>query len=292
MRFNEIGQHLRAYRVASGLKAADVSGQLGISRAALYRYEKGEAIKLETIVRLAGLLKISPLTLLGIGVEYYIQPVNYAARLLQIEQEADQILHFCGPLCYLLTSDHYDKILNQITEEYSANVASDAQTARVEAGQIIATLLARKKLYQLRKPTMITILTTSSIQKMLAEGIAPGTQLSANTRQLARQAAYAELEKIASLMESEPLGLQLGIMSKGSSSGNFALFRGRERTSLAINPFPEDTLPGFACGVAMLTNAEDAIAAHQRAFEDVWSDALKGAVAAKWVRDLILAARE
>ena len=67
MRFTEIGQQLRAYRLESGLRAEEIAARLGVSRAALYRYEKGEVIKLDTIKRLAELLKISPLSLLGIG---------------------------------------------------------------------------------------------------------------------------------------------------------------------------------------------------------------------------------
>ena len=74
MHFAEIGQQLRAYRLESGLRAEEIAARLGVSRAALYRYEKGEVIKLDTIKRLAELLKISPLSLLGIGVEYYNRP--------------------------------------------------------------------------------------------------------------------------------------------------------------------------------------------------------------------------
>ena len=66
MRFTEIGQQLRQYRLESGLRAEEIAARLGVSRAALYRYEKGEVIKLDTIKRLAELLKISPLSLLGI----------------------------------------------------------------------------------------------------------------------------------------------------------------------------------------------------------------------------------
>ncbi len=58
----------------SGLRAEEIAARLGVSRAALYRYEKGEVIKLDTVKRLAELLKISPLSLLGIGVEYYTRP--------------------------------------------------------------------------------------------------------------------------------------------------------------------------------------------------------------------------
>ena len=47
MRFAEIGQQLRAYRLESGLRAEEIAARLGVSRAALYRYEKGEVIKLD-----------------------------------------------------------------------------------------------------------------------------------------------------------------------------------------------------------------------------------------------------
>src|SRR6202167_6801301 len=113
MRFTEIGQQLRAYRLESGLRAEEIAARLGVSRAALYRYEKGEVIKLDTIKRLAELLKISPLSLLGIGVEYYNRPIGYFERIRQIEETADQILQLFGPICYLTPSDAYETALEQ-----------------------------------------------------------------------------------------------------------------------------------------------------------------------------------
>lgn len=89
MRFDEIGQQLRAYRLESGLKADEIAARLGISRAALYRYEKGEVIKLDTVRRLAEMLKVSPFALLGIGVEYFSRPIALHERLRQIEEDAD-----------------------------------------------------------------------------------------------------------------------------------------------------------------------------------------------------------
>ncbi len=127
MHFNEIGQQLRAYRMESGLKAEEIAARLGVSRAALYRYEKGEVIKLDTVKRLAELLKISPLTLLGIGVEYYSRPIGYLERIRQLEETADQILQLYGPICYLTTSDEYDSMLAMIFEEH----AEQAGLARI-----------------------------------------------------------------------------------------------------------------------------------------------------------------
>ena len=111
MRFAEIGQQLRAYRLESGLRAEEIAARLGVSRAALYRYEKGEVIKLDTVKRLAELLKVSPLSLLGIGVEYYSRPAGYFERIRQVEETADQILQAYGSICFLTTTEAFDAAL-------------------------------------------------------------------------------------------------------------------------------------------------------------------------------------
>ncbi len=291
MRFNEIGQQLRAYRMESGLKAEEISARLGVSRAALYRYEKGEVIKLDTVNRLAELLKISPLTLLGIGVEYYTKPVGYMERLRQIEETSDQILQVFGPVVYLITSDNFDAILAQIFEENAESMGAERGMARAAAEQLLGVMISRKRMYASRKPSIIGILTISSIQKLLADGIAGATNCSERLRNFARDVAAREMEQVASLMESEPIGLQLGLMPSGEPNGPFTLLRSRERATLAINPFTADSLPSAQSGVAMITGAEDAVAAHQRVSEAAWREAIKGAAAAERVRAMILAAR-
>jgi transcriptional regulator with XRE-family HTH domain len=291
MRFNEIGQQLRAYRMESGLKAEEISARLGVSRAALYRYEKGEVIKLDTVNRLAELLKISPLTLLGIGVEYYTKPVGYMERLRQIEETSDQILQVFGPLVYLITSDNFDALLAQIFEETAESSGAERGMARAAAEQLLGVMISRKRMYTSRKPSIIGILTVGSIQKFLHEGIAGSAVVSERLRNAARDVALREMELVANLMESEPIGLQLGLMANGEPNGPFTLLRSRERATLAINPFSADALPGTQSGVAMITGAEDAVAAHQRISEAAWREAVKGAAAAERVRALISAAR-
>jgi transcriptional regulator with XRE-family HTH domain len=291
MRFNEIGQQLRAYRMESGLKAEEISARLGVSRAALYRYEKGEVIKLDTVNRLAELLKISPLTLLGIGVEYYTKPVGYMERLRQIEETSDQILQVFGPTVYLITSDNFDAVLAQIFEENAEATGAERGMARAAAEQLLGVMISRKRMYAARKPSIIGILTVSSIQKFLADGVAGPTVVSERLRIIARDVAAREMELVANLMESEPIGLQLGLMASGEPNGPFTLLRSRERATLAINPFNPDALPATQSGVAMITGAEDAVAAHQRVSESAWREAIKGAAAAERVRAMILAAR-
>ena len=76
-RFDDVGNRLKAFRLGSGMSADVVAGQIGISRAALYRYEKGEVAKIETLDRMATLLGVSVPTLLGVGVEYMSSAVAF-----------------------------------------------------------------------------------------------------------------------------------------------------------------------------------------------------------------------
>jgi hypothetical protein len=55
--------------------------QLSISRTALYRFEKGELAKTETLERLAELLGVSIPSLLGVGIEYIPSAVTYFERM-------------------------------------------------------------------------------------------------------------------------------------------------------------------------------------------------------------------
>ena len=61
--FDDIGDRLKAFRLASGLSADEIANRIGISRTALYRFEKGEVAKIDTLERLADLLDVSVPTL-------------------------------------------------------------------------------------------------------------------------------------------------------------------------------------------------------------------------------------
>ena len=56
LRYDDIGNRLKAFRLGSGLSAEEVARRIGISRTALYRFEKGEVVKIETLQKLAELL--------------------------------------------------------------------------------------------------------------------------------------------------------------------------------------------------------------------------------------------
>src|SRR3990170_2533453 len=98
IRFDDIGNRLKAFRLGSGLSADEIAGRLGISRTALYRFEKGELAKIETLEKLSELLDVSVPTLLGVGVEYISSAVAFFERLRQIEAATDHIVVLAGPV--------------------------------------------------------------------------------------------------------------------------------------------------------------------------------------------------
>lgn len=286
MRFAEIGQQLRAYRLESGLRAEEIAARLGVSRAALYRYEKGEVIKLDTIRRLAELLKISPLSLLGIGVEYFARPAAFQERLRQVEEQSDQVLQVGGALCYPVTTDAFDGAIGEAWTE-AAEGAPDRLLARTQVEQMLGLLIARKRLQQARKPNITAILGEGSLRRMLADGVAPGLALSERARTRCRLAARAEVQAIADQMESVPIGVQLGLIAGVEPSGAFAVLRGRERAHVVGSAFAPDAHPAAAAGVSFITSADEAIGTHQRVAETAWREALKGNEAAARVRAIL-----
>ncbi len=289
MRFTEIGQQLRAYRLESGMRAEEIAARLGVSRAALYRYEKGEVIKLDTVNRLAELLKISPLSLLGIGVEYYNRPIGFFERLRQVEETADQILQVSSPLSFLTSSDELDSLEAELFIEAAGETGAERTAARATAEQVLGILAERKRMFRMRRPSIIAMLSAGAIVRFLKQGVGQGMAKSDALRERARVVARIEMENIANLMEVEPMGLQFGLLSTGEPSGQFQLLRSRDRAMLAINPFRSDTIPHLSTGVAMITGADEAVTAHQRVAEAMWREAVKGRAASAHLRELIAA---
>ncbi len=286
MRLTDIGHQLKAFRLESGLKADEIAQRLGISRAALYRYEKGEVIKLDTVQRLAELLKVSPLSLLGIGVEYYQRQPAFFERLRQIEETADTILEIGGDGSYLGTSDEYHRVVADTMRRYvEVNVVQEPGLA-ILCESTLTSLEERRRNYEQRQPTIIALVSVEAVERM-QNGLAHGLPPDAALERRCREVAEAEIERLAGLLDTPPMGYQVGLLREGENTGSFRIMRQRDRSMLAVNPFRPAASLLRQTGIAIVTGAAEAVAAHQRVAEQLWKTSIKGQEAASILRRML-----
>ena len=287
LRYDDIGNRLRAFRLGSGLSAEEVARRIGISRTALYRFEKGEVVKIETLQKLAELLQVSLPTLLGVGVEYIASALTYFERMRQIEETAEHIIVLAGPLSYLLASDDFNAVLGQLLKENIPEAVDDIRRAEAEVDDILAVLHQRKETYRRRQPTVVNLIAASEISRFLINGMVGRLDLPEAVRRERRELARAEVEHFARIIEQEPIGVQIGIVPETLPHTGFQIFRQPDRQLLSLSPFRLGEEPNVRVGVAMITSAPEGLALHRRAAEGMWRRALKGATAADYLRDLI-----
>ncbi|MBT5456031.1 MAG: helix-turn-helix transcriptional regulator, partial [Rhodospirillaceae bacterium] len=130
LRFDDIGNRLKAFRLGSGLSADEIAARLGISRTALYRFEKGEVAKIDTLEKLSELLDVSVPTLLGVGVEYVASAVSFFERLRQVEETTEHIVVLAGPVSFLLASNTFVDTLETVLVESIPDEEQEADRAR------------------------------------------------------------------------------------------------------------------------------------------------------------------
>ncbi len=285
-RYDEIGQRLKAYRMGSGLSADEIARKLGISRTALYRFERGELAKIDTLERLAELLGVSIPTLLGVGIEYIPSAVGYFERMRQIEETAEHIVMLSGPLSFLLASDDFQATLRDVLMENITKNVADPARARSDVPKIMDILQQRKELYRRRRPSIVNLMSAFEIERFLDHGFVGREGLSEAVLVERKALARAEIDHFANLIEQPPIGIQIGIVPDTLPHSGFQIFRQPDRKLLMTSPFRLGGEPNVRVGVAMITAAPDGIALHEAAIEDMWTRALKGQAAADCLRQL------
>ncbi|MBV9970253.1 MAG: helix-turn-helix transcriptional regulator [Xanthobacteraceae bacterium] len=287
IRFDDIGHRLKAFRLGSGLSADEIASRLDISRTALYRFEKGELAKIETLEKLAELLGVSVPTMLGVGVEFIGSAVAYFERMRQIEETSEHIIVLAGPISYLLASDGFDEALADILRENIPDGAEGRARALVEVDELMAVLRERKQAYRRRQPGIVNLISAVEMQNFLRNGLVGRIDLPEKVRRERRALARAEAEHFVALMKDEPIGVQIGIVPDTLPHASFQIFRQPDRQILALSPFRLGEEPNIRVGVAMITSAPEALALHDRMAKDLWRRAAKGAAAVALMREMM-----
>jgi transcriptional regulator with XRE-family HTH domain len=285
LRFDDIGNRLKAFRLGSGLSADEIASKLGISRTALYRFEKGELAKIETLEKLAELLGVSVPTLLGVGVEYVASAVAYFERMRQIEETSEHIIVLAGPISYLLASDAFDRTLEDVLRENVPEKIEGRARALAQVDEVMTVLRQRKLAYGKRRPGILNLISASEMERFVRNGMVGRYDLAEKTLSDRRTLARAEAEHFTALMADEPIGVQIGIVPDTLPHTGFQIFRQPDRHVLTLSPFRLGEEPNVRIGVAMITSAPEALALHEKMAKELWQRALKGQTAVAFMRD-------
>lgn len=287
LRFDDIGNRLKAFRLGSGLSADEIAARLGISRTALYRFEKGEVAKIDTLEKLSELLHVSVPTLLGVGVEYVASAVSFFERLRQVEETTEHIVVLAGPVSFLLASEVFVDTLETLLIESIPDEEQEADRARDQISELMPILRQRKETYRVRQPGILNLISGAEIDRFLRNGLVGRFGLPDDVLRDRRARALAEAEHLIRMMEDEPIGVQIGIVPGTLPHASFQIFRQPERKILALSPFRLGEQPNVLGGIAMITSAPEALSLHERTVQDLWHRALKGPAAAGFMRELI-----
>lgn len=287
IRYSEIGQRLRAFRMGSGLSAEQIARQIGISRTALYRLEKGEVVKIETLTSLSELLGVSLPTLLGVEIEYISSAVTYFERLRQLEEDAERIFVLAGPISFLLSSTQFEAGLEPILLESVPDNATDRDKTVGDIHKIMEILAKRRRVYEERRPSIVNLISALDIERLLRSGFVGRPFVTAADIRKRRERARAEIEHFAAVVEAEPIGVQIGLVTDSLPHTAFQIFRNGDKKTLSISPFRLGEQPNVRLGVAMITSSSEAVDLHEKVVTEMWRGALKGRDAATYLRELL-----
>jgi hypothetical protein len=193
-----------------------------------------------------------------------------------------------GPLAFLLTSDAYDGALSQALAESSE--AGEALN-NAELQTLMRTLKRRKAAFRYRKPGLINIVPLAQVAYYLANGLTMRADLAYAERAARRRPAAKEVEHLAALIDSPPMGVQIGLTRRLLPTAGFQMLHSSERKILVLSPFRVGEQPNIRYGVAIITEDEEALRLHETLAARLWECALTGGRAIDELQKMLKAHR-
>lgn len=279
----QIGRRLRAYRVGSGVTPEDMALRLGVSRAALYNYEREGIARIDLLERAAIVLGVSLGSLLGVDTEYFASAASFFERVRQLEEEADQVIATFEPISFLLTSAEYASRLGVMLRE---GLAGDA--AGLAAAERVLDFSASRLAQRARRRQSVTsIVALPQLRRILRTGLVGRDDLPAATVAERRRWAREEVARIADLLARPPIGVQVGVAETTPHGQAFQLFHLRDRSLVALSPFRFADHPNVTLGVASITGEPETVRLFEQLADTLWTRAMTGADAARRIHALI-----
>ncbi|MDB5545868.1 MAG: transcriptional regulator, partial [Hyphomicrobiales bacterium] len=199
----------------------------------------------------------------------------------------EHIIVLAGPISFLLSSDSFQSVLEEMLRESIPADLPNRERALADVATILEILRQRKETYRKRKPAIVNLMSALEIERLLRNGFTGKTLIPEEDQQRRRMLARAEVEYFARLIEEDPIGIQIGLVTDKLPQTGFQIFRQPDRKILSISPFRLGEHPNVRVGVAMITSAPEALTLHEKAVKDMWSTALKGHAASAYLRNLL-----
>lgn len=286
IQFQEIGRRLRAYRMGRNLNADDIAAHLGISRAAVYRLEKGEIVKIQILEAISKFLDVSLPSLLGVGVEYYNNALSFFERMRQLEEQSLHLLGNFSPVSSLLLTSEYMKYLRlMLIEAIADGVDREAEIARID--KILDLLNERRTSAMRRRVPVVSIVGSQDIERFLLLGLVGRFDLPPEVVAERRAAARYEIEHLCETMVRQPIGTQIGIVDGQPPSQTFQIYEREDDAAVTLSPYRLGDQPNISSGIAMVTSAPEAVRHFKDTLDAQWGSARKGSEGAAMLRRIL-----
>jgi transcriptional regulator with XRE-family HTH domain len=272
--------------VGQNLSPDELADKIGVSRAALYRLEKGMIVKIETVARVASLLNVSLASLLGVGVEYYDNALAFFERSMQIERGSMRVRGNFAPISQIFVSDDYPIYLREMILESLPEALFNRRTIAI-VDKILEIMGERRKLASARQTPVVSIVNAQDIERMLRFGLVGRFGLPVGVIKHRRLAAQNEVAHLIRLIAQQPIGSQIGVLDDVPPTQTFHLFEGLDSSYVALSPFRMSDHPNVLVGVAMVTSAPEAVALFKNSFNSQWEKSHKGSKAIALLREIL-----
>ncbi len=286
-KFQEIGQRLRAYRLGKGMTANEIAERIGVSRAAVYRLEKGELVKIETIEKLSELLDVSLPSLMGVEVEYYNNAVSFFERMRQLEESATYVLGNFSPISFLLLSDSYIDHLRLMLNESLRDIDPRAGGADGHVEKLLEILRERREAAKKRRTPVVSIVGSRDVERFLRLGLIGRFDLPPAVAEDRRRAAREEIEGFIRLMQNAPIGVQVGVVVDMPPTQTVQVLEIDEAPAVTLSPYRLGDQPNISSGIAMATSAPEAVRLFKNTITGLWDVAHKGEAGARILQSLL-----
>lgn len=286
-KFQDIGRRLRAYRLGKGMTASEIAERLGISRAAVYRLEKGDLVKIETIEKLSELLDVSLPSLLGVEVEYYNNAISFFERMRQLEERATHVLGNFSPISFLLLSDSYIDHLRLMLNESLRDIDPRAGGPGGHIEKLLEILRERREAAKKRRTPVVSIVGSRDLERFLRLGLIGRFDLPPAVAQARRRAAREEIERFIRVMQNPPATMQVGVVVDTPPTQTFQVFEIDQAPAVTLSPYRLGDQPNISSGIAMATSAPEAVRLFRNTITGIWDVAHKGEAGVRILQGLL-----